>query len=407
MGMYGRYWAASRRGMVGVLAVVVVAGCGGGRPVTGPRHGAEASGDRSRTGTEARPPAHGRAPVAEPAARRPFTLLAAGDVIPTHPEVLDTAQDDAPLDGYGYDFRPMLKGVAPVVSGADVALCHLDAPLGPLDGPFSGYPLLQSPPQIATALKAVGYDSCGIASNHVLDQGHPGIRRTLDALDTVGLRHTGAARDDAEAARPALLRVPGGARVAHLSYTDGIEGGGPPDDAPWAVNLLDEEKIIEDARAARRAGADVVVVSPAWGTEYRTAPDEEQLALARALTAAETDGRPDIDLIVGTHAHTPQPYEKVNGTWVVYGLGDQLSGAMRQPRGNWGTLARFRFAPPERPGGRWRVTEAAYVPQLAEQGTRVRVRNLARTGAHRDVRDRIGAAVLSRGAAEDGLTMGR
>ncbi|MEU5010604.1 CapA family protein [Streptomyces sp. NPDC021749] len=407
MRAYGRYRVASRRYAVGALVVALfvalAAGCGEGQPATRPGPGGEASSSGSRTGMEARPPA--RAPIAEPVAPRPFTLVAAGDVIPTHPEVLDTAQEDAPLDGY--DFRPMLKGVVPVVSGADVALCHLDAPLGPLDGPFTGYPLLQSPPQIATALKAAGYDSCGTASHHVLDQGLPGIRRTLDALDTVGLRHPGAARDAAEAARPALLRAPGGARVAHLSYTDGVEGGGPPDGAPWAVNLLDEEKIIEDARAARRAGADVVVVSPAWGSEYRTAPDEEQLALARALTAAETDGRPDIDLIVGTHAHTPQPYEKVNGTWVVYGLGDQVSGVMRQSRGNWGTLARFRFAPPERPGGRWRVTEAAYVPQLAEQGPQVRVRNLARTGAHRDVRRRIGAAVLSRGAAEDGLTMGR
>ncbi|BDM70997.1 lipoprotein [Streptomyces nigrescens] len=405
MGRYGRYAAIGRAGVAGVLACALAAGCGAGRSVTRRGAGAEAPGSGARTGGEVRPSA--RARVVERAAPRSFTLVAAGDVIPTHPEVLDTAQEDAPLDGYGYDFRPMLKGVAPVVSGADVALCHLDAPLGPLDGPFTGYPLLQSPPQIATALKAAGYDSCGIASNHVLDQGLPGIRRTLDALDTVGLRHPGAARDGAEAARPVLLRAPGGARVAHLSYTDGIEGDGPPDDAARAVNLLEEKTIVSDARAARRAGADVVVVSPAWGTEYRTAPDEEQLALARALTAAETDGRPDIDLIVGTHAHTPQPYEKVNGTWVVYGLGDQVSGAMRQPRGNWGTLARFRFAPPERPGGRWRVTEAAYVPQLAEQGTRVRVRNLARTGAHRDVRDRIRAAVLSRGAAEDGLTMGR
>ncbi|CAM5413997.1 hypothetical protein SBADM41S_07913 [Streptomyces badius] len=36
----------------------------------------------------------------------------------------------------------------------------------------------------------------------------------------------------------------------------------------------------------------------------------------------------------------PQAYEKVNGTWVVYGMGDQIAGAMinyegaQDPRGN-------------------------------------------------------------------------
>ncbi|MFI0710200.1 CapA family protein [Streptomyces inhibens] len=387
MSAYTRYAAA-------VLLAALAMGCGGPHSVPRPV---------PRPTPESTSRAHAGAPVAG-SDRLSFTLVASGDILPSHPEVLDTAQDDAPHDGY--DYRPMLKGVKPVVSSADLALCHLEGPLGPLTGPFTGYPVLQAPPQIATALKATGYDSCATASNHALDHGVPGVRRTLEALDTVGLRHTGSARDATEGARPALLRTPGGARVAQLSYTYGTEGGRRSGIAPWTVNLLDEKKIIEDARAARRAGADVVVVSPYWGTEYRTAPDERQLQLARALTAAETDGRPDIDLIVGTRAHTPQPYEKVNGTWVVYGLGDQLSGVMKQPRGNWGTLARFRFEPPYRPGERWRVTKAEYIPQLAEQEPRVRMRNLATTDGHRQVRKKIGKAVLSRGAAADGLTMG-
>ncbi|GAB2814183.1 hypothetical protein GCM10027073_53060 [Streptomyces chlorus] len=33
--------------------------------------------------------------------------------------------------------------------------------------------------------------------------------------------------------------------------------------------------------------------------------------------AARTGHRPDIDLIPGTHAHAPQAYEKINGTWVI------------------------------------------------------------------------------------------
>jgi poly-gamma-glutamate synthesis protein (capsule biosynthesis protein) len=349
-----------------------------------------------------RPRGNAGAPVSHVARQRPFTLVASGDISASHPAVLRTAHDDVPDQDAEYDYRPILAGVRPVISAADLALCQLETPLGPLSGPFTA----QAPPQLATALKATGFDSCATASEHALDRGVPGVRHTLKVLETVGLRHTGSARSATEGARPALLRTHG-ARVAQLSYTYGTGGAQRPAAAPWTVNLLDEQKIIADARAARRAGADVVVVSPHWGTEYRTAPNEQQIRLAHALTASQTDGRPDIDLVIGAHAHTPQPYEKVNGTWVVYGLGAQLSGAMRKPQGNWGTIARFRFAPPEEEGERWQVTEAEYFPQLVVQRPKVRVVDLTRTRGHADVRKKIGKAVLSRGAAADGLTMGR
>ncbi|TJZ57023.1 CapA family protein [Streptomyces piniterrae] len=384
-----------------VLLAALAAGCGGGSHEAphGTPHGAPPP------QPESTPHGHAGAPMIKSSPQRPFTLVASGEIIPSVPEVLGTAQRDA--RGVGYDFRPILAGVKPVVSSADLAVCHLGAPLGLLSGPFTGYPVFQSPPQLASALKATGYDSCSTASNHVLDRGMPGVHRTLRAMETVGLRHVGSARSATEAARSARVLARTGAKVAHLSYTYGTNGAQRPVSAPWTVNLLDEEKIIADARAARRAGADIVIVSAHWGTEYRTVPNQQQIRLAQALTAARTGDRPDIDLVLGTHAHTPQPYEKVNGTWVVYGLGDQVSGRMKRPQGNWGTLARFRFKPPDRPGERWKVTKAEYIPQLAVQGPPLRMVNLARTPGYASIRKAISRAVLSRGAADEGLKMGR
>ncbi|MEW5625675.1 CapA family protein, partial [Streptomyces hydrogenans] len=82
----------------------------------------------------------------------------------------------------GYDFRPMLAGVKPVVSGADLALCHMETVYGKDGGPYTGYPAFKSPPEVAAALAATGYDSCSTASNHTLDDGAAGLGRTLDAL---------------------------------------------------------------------------------------------------------------------------------------------------------------------------------------------------------------------------------
>ncbi|MFI8270281.1 CapA family protein [Streptomyces rubiginosohelvolus] len=370
------------------------------------------------------------APSGPPAARgaggqgadgpRPFTLLAAGDVLP-HSSVIDQAAADA--GGAGYDFAPMLAGVAPVVSGADLAFCHMETVYGKEGGPYTGYPSFKSPPEIATALRTTGFDSCSTASNHTLDDGAEGVRRTLDALDEAGVRHAGSARTAAEAARPTILPAgpgKGAAKVAHLAYTYGTNDIPLPAGRPWTVNVTDERKIVEEARAARRAGADVVVLSTHWGTEWQDGPDAQQRELAERLTASTDRGRPDIDLIIGTHAHVPQAYEKVNGTWVVYGMGDQIAGAMinyegaQDPRGNQSSMGRFTFTPPAKPGERWKVKKAEFVPQWYDTVTGRAVNLNASLGSSgeeaeqlREVRDRIRTVVLGRGADEDGLLMGK
>ncbi|MFD8565291.1 CapA family protein [Streptomyces sp. NPDC059639] len=345
------------------------------------------------------------------AAAHAFTLVASGDVLP-HTSIIARAEEDA--GGDGYDFRPMLAGVRSVVSKADLAICHMETVYG-APGDYSGYPDFKSPPQVAAGLRATGYDSCSTASNHTLDDGAAGIARTLGALDRAGVAHAGSARTAEESRAPARLRA-GGATVAQLAYTYGTNGYRPPHGKPWSVNLIDRRRIVADARAARRAGADVVVVSLHWGTEWQDEPDTRQLRLGRQLTASRTHGRPDIDLILGTHAHVPQAYEKVNGTWIVYGMGDQIAGEMFNPdgdqddRGNMSTLGRFTFAPPARAGERWRVAKAEFVPQWFDLGSGrvVDVPRAIADGADLTaVRDRIRRVVLSRGAAQDGLFMAR
>ncbi|MEW1695299.1 CapA family protein [Streptomyces sp. NPDC093249] len=396
-------------GAAALAAVLLAAatGCTGG---SGPAGGAAPGTSAARPGK-----AGSTAPSAAPggaSAPAGFTLVASGDVLP-HDSIIRRAAEDS--EGDGYDFAPMFSGVRSVVSGAGLALCHMETVYGKDGGPYTGYPAFKSPPEVAAALKATGYDSCSTASNHSLDDGAEGLGRTLDALDRAGVRHAGSARTEAEAAKPTLLKA-GGATVAHLAYTYGTNDHPLPDGQPWAVRLLDERKVVEDARSARAAGADVVVVSVHWGTEWQTEPDEDQLSLGRALTASRTGGRPDIDLIVGTHAHVPQAYEKVNGTWIVYGMGDQIAGDMINyegdfdPRGNQSSIGRFTFAPPRKPGARWEVTRAEYVPQWFDTG-RGRVVNLgADDGAsanRADIRDTIREVVLGRGADRDGLVMGK
>ncbi|MGW9075005.1 CapA family protein [Streptomyces yangpuensis] len=348
-------------------------------------------------------------------AGQPFTLVATGDIIP-YPSIVQRAGDDAGRAGE-YDFRKILAGVKPLVSAADLAICHHEIPYGRPGGPYTGYPTFKAPHQLADALKDAGYDGCSTASNHTLDDGYEGLARTLEHLDRVGIPHVGSARSAEEAKAPALLSA-GGAKVAQLSYTYGTNGIPLPQDKPWAVNLIDKDRIVADARAARAGGADVVVLSVHWGTEWQTAPDQQQTELAQALTASRSaDGLPDIDLIIGTHNHVPQPYEKINGTWVVFGMGDQVASFVPADklRGNQSSVPRFTFAPAADRPGRWEVVKAEYLTQYSDMGPPFRVvcascaasdetLPAAKREAYARIDRQVTDAVMSRGAGDQGLT---
>ena len=339
---------------------------------------------------------------------RRFTMLMSGDVL-LHSTLWTQAQRDAQTAGRaGYDFRPLLAGVRSVVSAADLAICHLETPLGPPGGPFSGYPIFSVPPRIAQDLAWVGYDACTTASNHSLDGGVSGVRRTLSALDAAGLGHAGSARTAHEASRIYMLHA-AGAKLALLSYTYGLNGFVPPADRPWIVGLIDPDQIRADAAGARRAGADIVLVALHWGNEYQQQPSSAQRQLAARLLAS-----PDIDLVYGHHAHVVQPFERIGGKWVVYGLGNHLAEQSLAEQGTHeGVLARFEFTATA--SGHWTVTAVEYLPTAVSMSAPYRLVDLTRMLAAGDrvaadrrreferAYRRIAAAVNSLGADRDGL----
>jgi poly-gamma-glutamate synthesis protein (capsule biosynthesis protein) len=171
----------------------------------------------------------------------------------------------------------MFAAIRPLVSAADLAVCHLETPLSPSGRRLSGYPRFNAPSQLAAAIHSAGYDACSVASNHAMDQGAQGVAGTLAVLDRAGLRHAGTARRPREA-RPRILTVRH-VRVAVLSYTYGLNGFRLPHGRPWLVNLLSPGRILADARAARRAGSQFTVVFLHWGQEYRSTPTPTQRTL--------------------------------------------------------------------------------------------------------------------------------
>jgi poly-gamma-glutamate synthesis protein (capsule biosynthesis protein) len=343
---------------------------------------------------------------------RTVTILGSGDVL-IHPPLIEQAREDAQAKGEaGYDFNEILGAIAPDVRDADLAICELETPLAPPSGPFSGWPEFDAPPQVLTALKNDGYDSCTTASNHSLDKGFAGIVRTLDELDAAGLKHTGSARSAREAATPLLITLPNGVKVAQLAYSYGFNAHKPPPDKPWSVNPIDVNAILAAAQRAKQAGADIVVLSLHWGTEYDHLATPTQLAQANRLLAS-----PDIDLILGDHAHVIQPMQKIGDKWVIYCMGN-LVARHEKPidDSREGVLAKFTFTE-VRPHV-FRVSRAEAVPVWMEIEPELRLVDLPRALADpattpeqravfQKAWNRIAGYLDAYGAVKDGLVIER
>ena len=311
------------------------------------------------------------APRAIAARAESFTVVATGDVlIHQSGTLVSGAAAAGKANRTGYDFRGVFSAVAPTIRAADLAVCHLETPVADPRGPFTGYPTFDVQPQIVDALKDAGYDTCSTASNHAMDAGFDGLVRTLDTLDAHGIGHTGTSRTQPERQTPHVVDVHG-VRVAHLAWTFGLNGIKEPAGKPWAVNVFDPRPptvagMLADAAAARRAGADVVIASVHCCTEYRADPTPAQLTIAAALLAS-----PDVDLVIGHHAHVVQPLERINGKWVAYGLGNHVA-QQADPATDDSVITRFTFT--RGSDGHFTTTAAEAIPtriQHADDGAAV------------------------------------
>lgn len=330
-------------------------------------------------------------PSPGPAAARSFTLVATGDVLVHQGGALTAGA----ARGGGYDFSGVLAPVAPVLRAADLAVCHLETPVAPRGGPYRGYPSFAVQPEIVDALAGAGYDLCSTASNHSLDDGFDGLVRTLDTLDAAGIAHTGTYRSAAESGQPRIVDA-AGVRVGFVSVTFGLNGVPRPAGREWAVDVFDVPDVagvLAAAGRARAAGAEVVVAAVHCCAEYDHDPTGPQVEAVRALLAS-----PDVDLVLGHHAHVVQPFERIGGEWAAFGLGNSV--AEHSTRGydtEDSVIARFTFT--RGADGRFTATRAEALPVRIDRGP-ASVRVVAADPA---TRARVAAVLDRRGAVADGL----
>lgn len=178
------------------------------------------------------------------------------------------------------------------------------------------------------------FDAVSLANNHSGDYGHSAFLETMALLDAAGIRHFGGGRNLAEAHRPLWIEQKG-LRIAVLAYNEykprSFEAGPNWPGIAWS----EDSRVIADIRAARAAGADLVIPFMHWGWERERLASERQRQLARAMIEAGADA------VVGGHPHVTQDIEYIHGKPVIYSLGNFVFDGFDKPAENTGWLLRL------------------------------------------------------------------
>ena len=249
--------------------------------------------------------------------------------------------------------RDPLAPFAAELADADYRIGNLECPLAtagkPLDSKIYSF---RADPRAATVLQG-RFDAMSVANNHAGDYGKGAFLETLATLDRHGIRHFGGGRNLAEAHAPLWIERKG-LRIAVLGYKEfkprTFEAGADSPGVAWS----EDSHVIADIRAARAAGADIVIPFMHWGWERELQPTERQRRLARMMIDAGADA------VVGGHPHVPQGVEIHRGRPIVYSLGNFVFDGFDLPAAKVGWLLRLNV---DRDGVVAWETRAAHMDQ--------------------------------------------
>lgn len=166
-------------------------------------------------------------------------------------------------------------------------------------------------------LKSFSIRCVSLANNHIYDYKMPGLKATINLLNQLGIKHTGAGWLP-EHTHPVFIEAPN-TKIGFLAYVDRSTNPKTELYPELLINYFDLNSVIQDIKAIRNC-VQKVIVSIHWGVDYSFYPTPRQIETAHCLIDEGAD------IIMGHHPHTIQPFEKYNDGLIFYSLGSLTFG---------------------------------------------------------------------------------
>lgn len=254
-----------------------------------------------------------------------LTLLFAGDIM----------LDDGPGRTIAAGGDPLAPFDA-ILRQADYRVGNLECPVA-LGGAALERKLItfRATPQALGKLHG-RFDAVSVANNHSGDYGQAAFAETLSYLQQAGIAYFGGGANLQAAHQPLWLQRKG-LRVALLGYNEfkprSFEAG-----ANWpGIAWSEDNHVIADIKAARKAGADLVIPFMHWGWEYEPKPDARQQALAQKMLDAGAAA------VIGGHPYVTQGASLYRGKPIIWSLGNFVFDGFDSPEPKKGWIVRLRL----------------------------------------------------------------
>ncbi len=290
-------------------------------------------------------------PVSQPATQPTVTkvhcatISVSGDIL-LHDRLIQSGYKE---ETGTYDYNNVFSVFSQFVSQVDYAVANMEGTLCGEDNGYAydGYPCFNSPDAIVDAAKNAGFDMLLTANNHSFDTRIKGFMRTQEVIKDRNLDYTGTRYSQED--KNYLVKNINNINIGMINYTynTGFDENGNASlngipltaEATALINSFSYSdldgfyaKLSGELEAMKADGAEVIMLYIHWGDEYHTEANSTQKKMAQALCNM------GIDVIVGNHAHVPQPVvllsnanDESKKTLCLYSTGNLLSNIRRGP----------------------------------------------------------------------------
>jgi poly-gamma-glutamate synthesis protein (capsule biosynthesis protein) len=191
---------------------------------------------------------------------------------------------------------------------------NLECPITKNGNPVSGKVNLCVPENHLNEIFGPLLFGVNLGNNHILDYGPEGLESTINELSKSSISYFGINMPDDEGHNPFITEYQG-ISIALVSAVSEYTSPVTEFDDYNYLTLLETVEVAEKIKSVRDK-VERVIVYIHWGETDSSLPLSKDIKTARELIDSGAD------IIIGSHAHAPQPIEKYKNGIIAYNLGN-------------------------------------------------------------------------------------
>lgn len=203
-----------------------------------------------------------------------------------------------------------------IIQSCDLSICNFEAPVTHDDmrGIKKAGPHVYQSIKSIGILKNTGFDLISFANNHIYDYGQDGIEETIEELDRYDIKYVGGGKSFEEAYKAETVDI-NGIKIGFLAGCENEFGCLYEEQGRGGYAWIFHYKIEDNVRHLKNT-CDFVVLLAHAGVENIDIPIKEWRDRYKRLCDV------GVDVIIGSHPHVPQGYEKYADSIIFYSLGN-------------------------------------------------------------------------------------